>query len=270
MMSSPMRIALLLLLMWMVKSGPPDDGQDPPAKKQKINDGDGKDPPAKKQKIKDGDDKFKIHHPAEKKQRSLQIFFKTGSFQDEKGAAGDLAEADAEVLPKLGDLFSSESDEDVKPKSRGGNLDRWGNPRKLIGGRPAADDMKNLTGTHGGHKTNKYRAGSKKKNLNILPEDQVKMAEWLEEAKKTYPHSQKGLEDFWKMALKNYPACDKDRLKKIMKNKDEMKKRCALKKRGHLADHIPNNAKPAATGIRADGGGIKIELLAFRIRRSSN
>ncbi len=49
----------------------------------------------------------------------------------------------------------------------------------------------------------------KKLDVNIL--------QWLEKMK-SYPDSQKGKEDFWKVAVKNHPGCEKDRLKKVMKN----------------------------------------------------
>jgi len=189
-----------------------------------------------------------------------QLSFSSSSSQHEDSQApmaGDLPiedgppqEGDDQMLV---DLFDDETE--GMEKSKGGSLDRRGNPRLWIGGRPLEMHVPGLTGTAGGKGSNRLLPGEKRHNLNIEPEDQLAMARWLKEEKKSYPESQKGLEDFWKMAVGKYPGCHKGRLKKIMKSEEEMKRRVQTFKKGHLRDNIPKNCLPTSKGIRKEGGG---------------
>ena len=171
---------------------------------------------------------------------------------------------DSDMSEAAGDGCAEEEEEEDEKGGggeevqRGGSFNKDGQKRLNVGGRPASCEMKKLSGVAGGAKSNRKNPGDARKYLSIKADDQVKMAKWLKEKMTSYPDSQKGKEDFWKVALKGYPGCEKDRLKKIMKNQGKNEKIVEKLKLGHLRDNIPKHALPTSKGFKDAGGGRKV------------
>jgi len=115
----------------------------------------------------------------------------------------------------------------IKPSSKGGALDREGNPRRNKGGRPPSPwkEKRRIDGGDNHGRTNRRAAHQKRKRNDIGASEMLKMAQYMKSMLPLY----KDMKKYWAHNRGKFPQCSKDRLKKIRDNEANAFRRNLIK-----------------------------------------